>query len=547
MADPVLLSYLVSTSPVPLQTTTTTASVTGTINLYVAEPATVGYCNQITIAVPIGTTAGCLFTQTPTASVNTGKWVQSSLAIVKGGTFGLANNIDYAQFIYDCQNSADFDISYNLVFSLAGATGGTPADCMIPVLENSGPVNDPATFVPRQINLPVSLVPPRFYLNNLVATATGSPTVPRTEFANGATINFAWESNGTWFQLFQKGMTIPIYAGLQTSTSIPNGAATDTTYFLVASMTGDPDQDQAGFDTIYLYDSLSVTISNPDLTPRTVTAAGTIAAGGGLSVTGNASVSGTATLGSALVGNSLNVTGAASLAGTTVNGPFQATGNSTLSATTINGAVSLLAGATVRGGVNLQAATVAAMGGAISVAAPGSYTAKTDGLLVGRVGWAASNSGWCRGYLSASNSDGVNVVAFGGNVLDAKSDGTKGITMDGGSLFLPLRSGTSCSLAVWQDSWNESGLTAPVACYFVPIGSVTGGAAIERLADTAEHVIAPASSLVWVPRPKEAYLEQLVELIGELTERPIPHGRKMQLLGLLRRLTADEYDARSVP
>src|SRR5262245_54196769 len=79
-----LLNYLISTQPQPLQTSTASTPATGTIDIYVSEPSTTAYCNQIVIAVQVGSDPGCLYVQKPTGAVNSGKWSQTSLEIVGG-------------------------------------------------------------------------------------------------------------------------------------------------------------------------------------------------------------------------------------------------------------------------------------------------------------------------------------------------------------------------------------------------------------------------------------------------------------------------------
>ena len=157
--------------------------------------------------------------------------------------------------------------------------------------------------------------------------ATGTdPRVPCTEFANGAPIKLSWESNGTSFKITMKDGT-EVYAGSETHCTLENGVASDTTFFLVASVTGNPGQheDPAGSEAFHLYDTLTVTIFNPHLTPRTVVTRGDFATGGTLTVQGVASVAGQSMLG-AFEAGSLQVSGSTTLGATNVISALSAPG-----------------------------------------------------------------------------------------------------------------------------------------------------------------------------------------------------------------------------
>jgi len=542
MPGTLLLNYLIATQPQPLQISTTSTPAVGTIGIYVSEPATIAYCNQIIVAVQVGSDQGCLYAQTPTGAVNSGKWSQTSVEIVDGKTMGLAAG-DWAKFTFDLKDNADDRITYNLVFSLTGAVNNAVGDCTIAIQEQSSNTNDPPNFETNQGTFTVTLALPQFYLTNFVATQTGSPTVPCTQFTNGTAINLLWESNGTWFQVYKKGDTAPFYAGAATTCTLSSGVATDTTFFLVASMTGNPSQDQpsGGYQAIYLYDALTVTITNPDLTPKTVGTTGNVTVGANLTVTGTAQVTGQSTLGS--VGASgLNVTGTTTLAGATVNGPLTVNNaTTTLAAALINAGLTLQGGATITGGLTATGSPVAMISGASAIN-PGNYSAGTDGFCVG---WVASPgtpyNNACSCQLWASNSDGVQVQATGGNTGLFNSDWTKCAWINNQSLILPVRKGTT-----WSCGANQAGgaqANASYQFYWVPVGTPATGATFQRLGEALMPPnIVPSTLVQRISLPKDQFVDELINVIGLLAPKPIPSDIRERLVNVLRKLNSDLYE-----
>src|SRR5436853_3820562 len=80
--DACLLTYLPATSPTPLQVSTPQTPLTGIVNTAAINEGTGQvYCNQVLIAVPVGTDPNNLFaaSPTPSASCNTSKWAISSM------------------------------------------------------------------------------------------------------------------------------------------------------------------------------------------------------------------------------------------------------------------------------------------------------------------------------------------------------------------------------------------------------------------------------------------------------------------------------------
>jgi hypothetical protein len=206
-ADQCLLTYLPSTYPSPLQVSTPQSPNTGILHTSALNKDTKPvYCNKVLVAVPVGPDPEELFaiSPAPTASCNTSKWTISSLEIKTGAELGLDTTVQYATFTFQCRAQSDFLINYNLVFGVQGQMTGIISNCTVMIQETSGTSSDPNTFTNKRTTFTVAASTPQFYLQNLVATAPASPTVPATEFANGADIQFAWESKGRFLKSIKR-------------------------------------------------------------------------------------------------------------------------------------------------------------------------------------------------------------------------------------------------------------------------------------------------------------------------------------------------------
>ena len=306
MTTPCLLNYAFSTAPVPLQVNRPDGQATSRINVYAANPGSAVYCSEIMVAVRTGTAADDFCLEAPTASVNTGKWTVSSRTVVEGLEIGLPPGA-YAAIVFQCRDSADYLIDYSLVLSLVGVVNSAVGEFEYIIRETSGTTSDDLTQ--KDGSHTISKQDAIFTLSNFVATTADNPTVPQTAFANGQALRLSWESTGTWFELYAKGNPAPLYTGRETSFSIPAppGLTADTQFVLVASVTGDPagDSPSPGYQPIYLYDALTLVVTDPDLTPKSVVAqngisAGGALAGGSLTVTGHSAM-GPVTAASAVV------------------------------------------------------------------------------------------------------------------------------------------------------------------------------------------------------------------------------------------------------
>jgi hypothetical protein len=306
---PLLLDYAFSTDPAPIAVSTTQVTTQARVNASVGPASGQKvYCNEIAVRVPVDAdgipSSDSLFGVAPSGSVSTNKW--SVDGETRKGT-----DQDYTTFIYKSRDSPSL-IDYNLVLGVFGAVNPLIGDAVIQIQERSG--LDPSSLEIREGSFTLSKVLPEFYLKNLVATTDENPTTPITDFTNGVPIRLTWESNGTWFQLYAKGESQPIWSGTTTNYTLTKGVSRDTTFILVASMTGDPEHDtpDGGYEPIYLYEALTVTISNPVIEAATVN--------GALRVNGGTTLYGVA------VNGTLTVEGSTAMEALTVNGLFGTAG-----------------------------------------------------------------------------------------------------------------------------------------------------------------------------------------------------------------------------
>ncbi|MBC7910626.1 MAG: hypothetical protein H7Y30_09005 [Pyrinomonadaceae bacterium] len=550
-----LLTYLPSTFPSTVQVSTSQTPMQAIVNTAALnQSGSPVYCNQVLIAVPIGTAANELFAAfpAPTAAVNTGKWAITSMVVKHGRELGLDTDVDYATFTFQCRDQSDFLINYNLVFGLQGRVSLLTGDSEIMIGEQSGTSSDPNTFTLKRTSYTVTAYTPQFYLQNFVATVPTAPTVPASEFANGANIRLSWESNGTFFQIYEKNNPMPIYSGSQTVYTMAGGVATDTTFVLVAMMTGNPatGSAQGGFAPIYLYEEVTVTISNPDLKPKSSTIAGNAHVGGTFGVTGkttlsNASLSGTlgvsgqTNLGNANVGGTLGVSGQTNLTNAIVGGTLTASGSSTLSNTAVNGTLGVSGAASFSGGLFGTNSPVGIMTAAQGVN-PGSFVAHTDGLVIGAVSWPANPDLYCMCWI-IGNTNGIVVAATGGNHGAFANDWTKWRASNGNTFMFPVSKGNRWSLGVAQAPSNE--IAAPTSFYWVPLGTAANGNTFERVSD--EQPEFKVSEVHRRPVRNDEYIRELVATIEAIFDKPIERMLRKRLINVLTKMQVEEYENES--
>jgi len=552
-----LLSYDFSADPAPIPISTAQVASQARVNIGVSTAKPV-YCNQIVVAVPVGSDAPSLFSQPPASSMNTNKWtVTSQLKIGSELWHGLDAEQAYATFTFNCIASSDYLISYNLVFGVLGTVTPVIGDARVAIQETSGTDPDPAKFTAKAAYFPQHKDLPQFYLKNLVATTPNTPTVPTTDFGNGAAIRFAWESNGSYFQLFQKDQTAPIYSGTATTCTLPGGASRDTTFILAASMTGSPGQDrpQGGYQPIYLYDSIGITVANPVLNPTSVTVSGTLGVTGtstlgttntGTLTSSGATVTGALQAGSLSTGGTLNVTGTATTGQATVNGVLTVNGGSTLSGATVNGQLTgtgsaSLANLTVRG-LTGSSGRVALLGTGTMLAqgtnvANTQIYAQTDGFAIANVLTPGDNgkSSFAYGYIYTVGTWfqvlGGTVGSFGSGWSDVMNNNPNAIT-------IPIPAGTYWQYAGANAGGNQR--DSAIQIWWFPVGASSSGEQTFRRVSEEEagelQAPPPIPDFSAFIRTREEAALEFVERLALAFEATLEEEVRHELSQLLRRL-----------
>ncbi|MEV4180615.1 polymer-forming cytoskeletal protein [Streptosporangium canum] len=279
-----LLHYTTTTSPTPLQAGRPDKPAAARIDLTVSSPAGQQiYCEKIDIAVPLSEPegGGAYFTEQPQAEVTGGNWNPLSVQVKSGQEIGLAATTNYYHVIFEPPDIPGFDlVNEPLQFRITGklaATTGSGLTCL--VTERSGTTSDTETRKDT-FELTLSTAEPVFYLHSFLAGAPDKPTIPKTKFNADDKVYLAWESNGSFFQVYD-GDGTTLYEGSATSCTIPGGTiVSDTTFTLRASVT-------TGFGTSYQCATITITITNPTLDDLKVTNKLTTVGSNGLTVNGD--------------------------------------------------------------------------------------------------------------------------------------------------------------------------------------------------------------------------------------------------------------------
>lgn len=376
-----------------------------------------------------------------------------------------------------------------------------------------------------------------FYLQSFIANTVGGKQ-PVSEFANGAPIQLSWDSNGTAFTVYAAGDADPVYSGPSTSCVIEAGRTDTTTFILSATVTGGGQSGTPapGFETVTLYDALTVTISNPDETPRSVGA-------GTLTVDGATTLKGDTALTTAVIAGTLGVNGATRLDGglsasaLTVNGVSSLQGVSA-NAATINGSLQ------VTGSAQLANLTASALSVQSSVAmlnpkgiGPGSYTPSSDGLIAGTAAWPSDPSAKSMTFVWGRGAGGFTAWGVGGNYVSyLNGSGSYTMCNNAGSFVLPVARGVGFAMGVMNVG---GGVEAPTSFLWVPFGLNAG---LEELSDSeaaAQGLSAPeppTSGVVprYDPGPP---IEELLEILTEVAGDAIGEDERARFRDALRALT----------
>ena len=255
----------------------------------------------------------------------------------------------------------------------------------------------------------------QFYLRDLTTRPPGG-TTPVSEFLSTQQIELSWQSTGTNFTVYAANDPAPVWTGDAQSCVIPPRTA-NTTFIVAASVTGGPNSGTpgSGYQTIYLYDSISVTIADPTLTPSSVVT-------DSLTVTDSITVTGSTTADDLTISGVLTVTetailnGGAKATGLTVNGNSHLQGDAVISSATV-GNVTVTGQSTLAAAVadTLTVHDTVTMMSPSTIQAGKTYQANSDGLLVGGVSYPSDPSKYCSTIIGGWSKSLGWVFATGGN------------------------------------------------------------------------------------------------------------------------------------
>jgi hypothetical protein len=252
---PTLLTYDVNPKLVPVSTgTPNMAAVTVTI-----QASTTALCSKIVLNIPIGDVPGALFSKTPTPTSSQTGWTNADSQPILAAQ--AVKPLSYHTVtLTNPDPTGAVPTTFTVTISGSVSIGVDGADIILSEL--SALVSPTPTFSVKKTPLHMDMekdLP--LFVRSFVAKSVANPTVPDSEFANGAAISLSWESNGTNFLLYRKAELDALDLGSSTSCNLPEGITSDTTFVLVATLNSPQ-------SVSTLYEALTLTVSNPTYGPK---------------------------------------------------------------------------------------------------------------------------------------------------------------------------------------------------------------------------------------------------------------------------------------
>lgn len=295
-APPLLLSNNLTISTNPSLTINSTSSVVVTITAN-----TTVLCKQIVITVPTGSNADELFLTEPSININTSNWELSGQDVDPVVNPLAPSDASYSTYTL-LNKTSGFSVSDTLSITFLGEINGEMGDVLLFVNEFSATTDTP-TYSVKSGNYSLTKLPSiGFFVTNFMSALPSSPLLPCTQFVNDTPLMLSWKSNGTYFNIYAKGNSQPVYSGTATTCTITAGISTETTFILEAVSGSDK-----------LYETLTLTVSNPDLVVNSIQSITDDSIGGNLKVMGTGNIAN-------MEANSLTVTGQTTMNDVTVNG-----------------------------------------------------------------------------------------------------------------------------------------------------------------------------------------------------------------------------------
>ena len=247
----VLLNYNVTTHPSPLQ-----AGTIGEVTLSFYASKEEVLCKQVSYAFDYGDAPGNVFVDAPTltnVSPTDSGWTVSDNSPI--------DELNTRTFEINNENlGAKVQGAVSMTFQ--GTINATKAQGIIHVKEVSAlSAGGRPHFEPKSGSLSVPRpASPNFQINSFVANDSSTEGHVVTEFDNGQEFDLSWSAQGAVsYQVFQGNNPAAIYTGTDTKCQVAAGISRATTFTLVATSADKQTQLR----------SLTIQVTNPDLTPRT--------------------------------------------------------------------------------------------------------------------------------------------------------------------------------------------------------------------------------------------------------------------------------------
>lgn len=223
----------------------------------VLEPNDTIKCEKITLKIPIGDGPDRIF-EASTAVLNPPDKLYWSVGKSQDTTDD-QTNIDYVQWEL-LNKDPNRKVKHGANCSVTGMVNSQAGTAQVIIKENTQNTGDP-DYEPRQGAFPIDKSgTPAFYLQNLIAIDPLNAGNPCCAIQQGYAVELRWDSNGTSFELYQSGHTIPIYSDKNTSYTLKDGISDTTTFTCVAS-------DDNGNK---IFESFTLAVISPILVPPAV-------------------------------------------------------------------------------------------------------------------------------------------------------------------------------------------------------------------------------------------------------------------------------------
>ncbi|WP_223066185.1 phage tail protein [Paenibacillus caui] len=271
-----LLQYTITTVPDPLRAGGASAQEYGMLYLMITSQDNHDvYCREINVYIPAGVLSQ---NDAFNPNVNTAKWQGLSRTIVKPVAIGRKGPFDFVPIHFECTDPSNYLINYPLVLTIGIEQVTQNVGSIQLYIEEISSTSTSDSYKERNKSFYVPVAAPSFFLRNFTAShydSTKPERIPAGNFANGEPMVLSWEGGADEFTVTTAADANPLYTGKNTSVILSGGLNQTTTFTLTASY-----KDTTRSETLYLYDNLTVHITNADDTPNSLNVKGTVSASG---------------------------------------------------------------------------------------------------------------------------------------------------------------------------------------------------------------------------------------------------------------------------